>query len=224
MKEFCAVPHGAGKNFLGALQSYITGELDRSLIVSRIQENNLFDSWCQPVHFVESFHPRTNWNKQLIECQSIAEKLLYKRIEPKTAEQQIRTLVNSCHEGSFCFGYTIPHVNRYSLVMLTDNPIQRVWLDDLAMLKKEGVGPDPTRVELAERLFRWEIENLANYRTEWAMDYTSFFLVKHRPVIQEFIDRTVKSRSCRTLVTTRDLQELIELYSAKNEELLERYD
>ena len=224
MKEFCVVPHGAGKNFLGALQSYIVGDLNRELIVARIQETNLFDGWSTPVHFIEQFHPRTTWNKQLLECQDVAEKLLYKRIEPKTAEQRIRNNINSCHEGSFCFGYTIPHVNRYSFVMLTDGPHQQVWLDDLAMLKKEGAGPDPRRLEFAQRLFRWEIENLSNYRTEWAVDYTSLFLVKHRPVIQEFIDRTVNSRRCKTLVTTRDLQELIELYSVKNEELLERYD
>ena len=43
MKEFCVVPHGAGKNFLGALQSYIVGDLNRELIVARIQETNLFD-------------------------------------------------------------------------------------------------------------------------------------------------------------------------------------
>ena len=76
MREFCVLPHGAGKNFLGALQSYIVGELDRSLIESRIQESNLFDSWSRPVHFVEQFLPRTKWNKQLLQCQEITEKLL----------------------------------------------------------------------------------------------------------------------------------------------------
>ena len=224
MREFCVLPHGAGKNFLGAIQSYIVGELDRSLIESRIQESNLFDSWSRPVHFVEKFLPRTNWNKQLLQCQDVTEKLLYKRIETKTAEQQIRGLLNSCHEGSFCFGYSIPHIKWYSFMMFCDNPIQRIWLDDLAMLKKEGAETDPSRQDLARRLFKWEIENITNYRCEWVVDYTSLFLIKDRAVISEFIDRTVSSRRVKTLVTTRDLQELIELYSAKNNELLERYD
>jgi len=92
------------------------------------------------------------------------------------------------------------------------------------MLKKEGAEADPIRQDLARRLFKWEIENIPNYRSEWAIDYTSLFLVKDRAVISEFIDRTVTSRRVKTLVTTRDLQELIELYSAKNNELLERYD
>ena len=43
MREFCVVPHGAGKNFLGALQHYIEGTLTRDRITNRISETNQFD-------------------------------------------------------------------------------------------------------------------------------------------------------------------------------------
>ena len=224
MREFLAVPHGAGKNFLGALQSYIEGNTRREQILARIGETNLFDGDWEPVNFVRSFHPRTQWNKDLIHCQAVTEQLLYKRIASKTAEQEIRTAVNRCHEGSFCFGYTIPHVSMYSAVCVLDSARQRIWLDDLAMLKKEDVGPDPNRQSLAIKLFEWEVENLPNYRAEWCFDYTSFFLVKDPETIKEFLERTCRSRSIQTTVTVKDLQELIELYSIKNNQLLEQYD
>ena len=224
MKEFCVVPHGAGKNFLGALQSYIVGSTPRHRITERITETNLFDGDFQPVNFVKDFLPRTNWNKQLLTVQDITEKLIYKRIEPKRAEQEIRSLINECHQGSFCFGYTVPHIKWYAFTMFLDNPIQRIWLDDLAMYKKEGVGPDPNRQDLARRLFNWEIENIPNYRAEWVIDYTSFFEIKEPNIIQDFIDRTCDARQCTTLVTVKDLQEIIDYYSAKNRQLLERYD
>ena len=80
MKEFCVVPHGAGKNFLGALQSYIVGVESRDRILARISETNLFDSVYPPINFVKSWLPRTNWNKELIECQAITEKLIYNTI------------------------------------------------------------------------------------------------------------------------------------------------
>ncbi len=224
MKEFCVVPHGAGKNFLGALQSYIVGVESRDRILARISETNLFDSVYPPINFVKSWLPRTNWNKELIECQAITEKLIYNTIQPKRAEQEIRNNVNKCHEGSFCFGFTVPHIKWYSVICFLDNPEQRIWLDDLAMLKKEGVGPDANRIDLARRLFTWEMDNIPNYRAEWVFDYTTMFIKKDPILIQSFIDRTCSSRETKTLVTTKDLQEIIELYTAKNLQLLEQYD
>ena len=55
MKEFCVVPHGAGKNFLGALQHYIEGTLTRDRITNRISETNLFDGDYKPVNFVKDW-------------------------------------------------------------------------------------------------------------------------------------------------------------------------
>ena len=224
MREFCVVPHGAGKNFLGALQHYIEGTLTRDRITNRISESNLFDGDYKPVNFVKDWFPRTTWNKELLECQAITEKLIYNTIQPKRAEQEIRNNVNKCHQGSFCFGFTIPHIKWYSIVCFLDNPQQRIWLDDLAMLKKEGSGPDPNRQDLSRRLMKWELEQIPNYRAEWVFDYTSMFLVKDPTLIQSFIDRTCFARQCKTLVTTKDLQEIIEFYTAKNIQLLEQYD
>jgi hypothetical protein len=92
------------------------------------------------------------------------------------------------------------------------------------MLKKEGVGPDANRIDLARRLFTWEMNNIPNYRAEWVFDYTTMFIKKDPTLIQSFIDRTCSSRETKTLVTTKDLQEIIELYTAKNLQLLEQYD
>ena len=172
MKEFNVVPHGAGKNFLGALQVYITGDIKRQELIDRIAGDNLFDNDYKPVHFLDRYYPEPKRNRLILQCHVITENMIYNRITRERANQDISmvALNNERYQGSFCLGYTVPPIKSYNTICLLDNPIQRIWLDDLAMYKKENAEPDPVRQELARKLFDWEQQNIPNCETiKWTL-------------------------------------------------------
>ena len=62
MREFNVIPHGAGKNFLGAIQDVIKGVETVKNIEKQIKINNLFDGIYAPFHFNNNYYDKTQWD------------------------------------------------------------------------------------------------------------------------------------------------------------------
>ena len=137
MREFSIIQHGAGKNFLGALQTVIKGKETVKNIEKQIDTNNLFDGIYLPFHFNPNWYDRTDWNKELLECQSIWRKYLGNRYEKHRARKEIIDRLNVSYKGTFILDASLPGIPHYGVVCILDNVDQRIELNNLANYKKK---------------------------------------------------------------------------------------
>jgi hypothetical protein len=222
MREFSLYPHGAGRNFLGALQQTIRGSVSTDTIRKQISNNNLFDSQFPPVNFNPDFERRTNWNQQLLESQRVWIEHLDNRRTLASAKKIIIDNLNECYEGSFHLKLALPTISRYSIVCVVDSQAQHRWLDQLATHKKEG----PTAYSEGNLLesdlcHQNNLDLMPSYRADWSFDYTGLFLELNTSIIDDFIDRTEDCFNCKSAVTQVEIVQLIQEYSRRNTEILD---
>jgi len=222
MREFSLYPHGAGRNFLGALQQAIQGVASTNDIRNKISNSNLFDSQYPPVNFNPEFHRRTDWNKQLLESQKVWIEYLDNRRTIQSAKKIVIDNLNECYEGSFHLKLALPTISRYSIVCVVDSKSQHRWLDQLATIKKEGnESYNSGNLLESDLVHQNNIDLMPDYRADWSFDYTSMFLELNTAVIDEFINRTEDCFNTKTAVTQVEIVQLINEYSRRNTEILD---
>ena len=219
MREFNIVQHGAGKNFLGALQAIIKGYKTVKDIDSVIENNNLFDNDFEPMHFNPKWSDRTNWNANLIECHKIWEEALNKQWEMSKAKKELIDRFNECYKGTFHLNFSFPNVNQYGFICILDSLSQRVELDKLAQLKKGN--KDNGHNEYAGLIHSWEAKNIGSYKAGWTYDYSSLFYELDQRIITDIVERTEEAFKVESPVTIADITMLISNYNKKNNWILE---
>ena len=220
MREFSLYPHGAGRNFLGALQTVVRGSETVEQIKNKINSDNLFDGTYQPVHFNNSFNNRTNWNSQLIECQQVWIEFLSKRRTEKSARKIIIDNLNECYEGTFHIKTGLPTVHRYSIVGIVDSQNQHRWLDQLATIKKTSGNYTTGDLIESNLCYSNDYEHLQYCKADWSFDYTGFFFELNTVLIKDFLQRTEECFKVTSPVDTNTFINLIKDYTAKNQEIL----
>ena len=222
MREFCLYPHGAGRNFLGALQHVIQGQESVNQIENLISNSNLFDTRYKPVNFNPEFDNRTSWNKQLLYSQQVWIEYLDNRRTLQSAKTVIIDNLNECYEGTFHLKLALPTLSRYSIICVVDSQAQHRWLDQLATIKKDS---DYSKQELLESdlCFQNNYDMMPSYRADWTFDYTGLFLELNSIIIKEFITKTEECFEVTSAVDYNTIVELISKYSDKNQDIL-RYD
>ena len=237
MREFNVIPHGAGKNFLGAIQDVVKGIETIKNVEKQIEINNLFDGIYLPFNFNNNFYDRTNWNKELLECQSIWRRCLANRWQKQKAKKEIIDRLNICYKGTFCLDKSLPSISHYGIVCILDSAEQRIELDQLAITKKKhsayknkvtwekntskGKYYDKSeRIEECTLVHSWEQQNLSSYKADFAFDYTSLFHELDPKLITGIVERTEEAFKVESPVTIADITSLIAKYNRRNHEIL----
>mgnify|MGYP001600081097 FL=1 len=220
MREFNIIPHGAGKNFLGAIQDVIKGVETVQHIEKAIKGNNLFDGVYTPFNFNPDWYDRTNWNKELLECHNIWEKCLNKTYQKQQAKKDIIDRLNTCYKGTFHLNYSLPSISQYGIICILNSLEQRVELDRLAQIKKFNNPFDENCAKECRLIHSWEHANMASYKADFVYDYSSVFHELDPRVITEIVERTEETFKVESPVTIADVTSLIAQYNRRNHEIL----
>tara|TARA_B110001454_G_C12587518_1_gene378761 strand:- start:58 stop:777 length:720 start_codon:yes stop_codon:yes gene_type:complete len=236
MREFNIIQHGAGKNFLGAIQQVIRGKETVINIEKQIKINNLFDGIYTPFNFNPNWYDRTTWNKELLECHTIWRQALAKKYSKPKAKKDIIDRLNTCYKGTFHLNFTVPGIPHYGILCILDSPEQRAELDQLAFAKKKSnkyfdksnwdktTIPDKNfkkdRIKETNLIHSWEIENMNSYKADYTYDYTSLFHELDPRLITEIVERTEEAFKVESPVTIADVTTLIAKYNRRNHEIL----
>jgi len=233
MREFNIIPHGAGKNFLGAIQDVIKGVETVKNVEKQIKINNLFDGIYLPFHFNNNWYDRTDWNKELLECQRIWRQYLEKTWEQQSAKKEIIDRLNICYKGTFHINHSLPSISRYGIICVIDSSEQRAELDRLAIIKKrdsayknkiiwEKTFPinEKERIKETDLIHSWEIQNIASYKADYAYDYTGLFYELDPKIINEIIKRTEETFKVKSSVENDVIKRLIAKYHRRNHQIL----
>ena len=235
MREFNIISHGAGKNFLGAIQQVIRGKETVINIEKQIKINNLFDGIYLPFHFNNNWYDRTDWNKELLECQSIWRRCLGKRWQKQKAKKEIIDRLNICYKGTFHINHSLPSISHYGIVCILNSAEQRIELDHLAITKKKHSAyknkivwdkttskdyNESERIKECSLIHSWEQQNLTSYKADFAYDYTSLFHELDPKLITEIVERTEDAFKVESPVTIADITTLIAKYNRQNHEIL----
>jgi len=220
MREFNVIPHGAGKNFLGAIQTVIKGKEKVHHIENLIKDNNLFDAIYAPFHFNPNFYDRTTWNQD--EAQMIWERCLNKRYETNKAKREVINLCNDFFKGTQHLDFSLPGISQYGIICLMNSVEQRAELDRLAHIKhKIKWEDDPHRYVRSQTIHTWEHTNITSYKADFVYDYSSVFHELDQRVITEIIERTEETFKVESPITIADVTSLIAKYNRRNHEILE---
>lgn len=235
MREFNIIQHGAGKNFIGALQDVIKGvnnvmtfpngnQIRKHITINEVEErinlDNLFDNIYYPFNFNNNWHDRTNWNKELLECQQIWRKYLEKTYQKQRAKKDIIDRLNVCYKGTFHLDKSLPSIPHYSIVCILDSVEQRSELDLLGCIKKRCDYDKEERGKESALMHSWELENMNSYKADFAYDYTSLFHELDPKLITEIVERTEDAFKVESSVTIADITTLIAKYHRRNREIL----
>ena len=220
MREFNIIPHGAGKNFLGAIQDVIKGVETVQHIEKAIKGNTLFDGVYTPFNFNPDWYDRTNWNKELLECHNIWEKCLNKTYQKQQAKKDIIDRLNTCYKGTFHLNYSLPSISQYGIICILNSLEQRVELDRLAQIKKFNNPFDENCAKECRLIHSWEHANMASYKADFVYDYSSVFHELDPRVITEIVERTEETFKVESPVTIADVTSLIAQYNRRNHEIL----
>ena len=155
MREFNVIPHGAGKNFLGAIQQVIRSKEKVYQIERLIKDSNLFDGIYAPFHFNPNFYDRTEWNQD--DIQMIWEKCLFKRYEKHKAKREIINKLNTFYKGTQHLGFSLPSISQYGVMCILNSAEQRAELDKLAHIKKKDTWNNwvQDRYEWSQKIHTW---------------------------------------------------------------------
>jgi hypothetical protein len=234
MREFNIIQHGAGKNFLGAIQQVIRSKETVVNIEKQIKINNLFDGIYAPFHFNPNWYDRTDWNKALIESHIIWRQVLENKYSKLKGRKDIIDRLNTCYTGTFHLNYSLPGIPHYGIVCIIDSPEQRADLDTLAFLKKQksafengldwhkSSGAVDTKEWRDERVLEtnlihgWETENMNHYKADYTYDYTSLFHELDPNIIADIVQRTEETFKVESAVTVSEVTTLIAKYNRKN--------
>lgn len=220
MREFNIIPHGAGKNFLGAIQDVIKGVETVQQIEKAIKGTNLFDGVYTPFNFNPDWYDRTDWNKELLECHNIWEKCLNKTYQKQQAKKDIIDRLNTCYKGTFHLNYSLPSISQYGIICILNSLEQRVELDRLAQIKKFNNPFDENCSKECRLIHSWEHANIASYKADYVYDYSSLFQELDPHVINEIISRTEETFKCISPVGNDVITGLISKYNRKNNQIM----
>jgi len=221
LREFNVIPHGAGKNFLGALQDVIKGVETVKNIEKQIKINNLFDEIYDPFHFNNNYkdYDKTQWDN------TVSQKYWSEGLKRKksTAKKEIIEHLKSCYKGTHHLGYSLPSIPHYGIICILDSVEQRIDLDLLANIKKKNKCSKEKIKDVVKEgnlIHSWEIENMNNYKADYTYDYTSLFHELDPRIITEIVERTEDAFKVKSPVTIADITTLIAKYNKRNQEIL----
>ena len=218
MREFNVIPHGAGKNFLGAIQDVIKGVETVKNIEKQIKINNLFDGIYAPFHFNNNYYDKTQWDNTV--SQKIWRQCLKKTYQKGKAKKEIIDHLNTCYKGTHHLGYTLPSIPHYGIICILDSVEQRIDLDLLANIKKKTKHSRKEWIKEGNLIHSWEIKNMNSYKADYTYDYTSLFHELDPRIITEIVERTEEAFKVESPVTIADITTLIAKYNRRNHEIL----